>query len=640
MKLGSLIIATGIAFPVTMQAQVVLPRIIRDSMVLQRGIPLNLWGWASKGEKVTVKFRQSTRTAKTSNDGKWAVQLPPQNAGGPYTLEISGKNKILLHDILVGEVWLCAGQSNMEHQLKLHDIVYAAAIAGANYPEIRQFKIPNITSLTGTKDDLPGGSWNWANPSAVREFSAVAYFFAKALYQKYHVPVGIINASWGGIPIESMMSEESLKAFPVLLATVQKNKDTAYVNGENRRAAQDMRALPQPKDKGMTEKWFDTAYVPKGWHAMAIPGYWEDQGVLNVHGAVWYRREITIPASMANKSARVLLGRIVDADELYINGKKAGNTTYLYPQRRYGVEAGVLKPGKNLFVIRVINYAGKGGFVPDKPYKIVAGNDTVDLTGYWQYKVGYVNAPGIGTVRPGIALQNQPAALYNAMLHPVIGYGIKGFAWYQGESNTSRADEYARLQPSMITDWRHRWQEGDIPFLFVQLPGFMGYNYLPGESSWALFREAQAQSLLLSNTAMAVAIDLGEWNDVHPDRKKEIGDRLALAAERIAYGDTVVYAGPVFTTAVIDGDKMILSFDYTGGGLITNDGEAPRAFAIAGADTPFVWATPKIAGDKIIAWSDEIKEPKFIRYSWADNPVDPNLYNKEGLPASPFRSDP
>jgi len=294
-----------------------------------------------------------------------------------------------------------------------------------------------------------------------------------------------------------------------------------------------------PNDKGTSGSipWYDPAYIPKGWRNITVPAYWEDQGVKDLNGVVWYRREIDVPASMTNIPSKVFLGRIVDADELYINGTKVGSTGYLYPQRRYAIPVGVLKPGKNLFVVRVTNNFGKGGFVPDKPYELIAGNDTLDLTGYWHYKVGSVYIPRHDFVNNSIAFQNQPTALYNSMIAPIVDYTIKGSVWYQGESNTSKPGEYAKLQPAMINDWRSKWKEGDLPFLFVQLPGFMDYNYLPSESQWAMFREAQAKSLSLPNTAMAVAIDIGEWNDVHPDLKKEVGDRLELAAEKIAYGE-------------------------------------------------------------------------------------------------------
>jgi len=623
-------------------AQVKLPRLVRDSMILQRDVPVKIWGWAAKGEKVTVKFNGKNYKTKTGSDEKWSVLLSPMKAGGPYTMDISASNKLSLKDILIGDVWFCSGQSNMVHQMNIHDVTYAKDIATANYPQIRHFWIPTLTSLEGPKDDLPTGFWKSANPEDVRPFSAVAYFFARMIYEKYHVPIGLINASVGGTPTEAWTSEEGLKDFPALISTIQKNKDTAYINDLARRAfAGNANRQPRPpQDKGLTgpKPWYDLTYIPAGWKTIAVPGYWEDQGIKDLNGVVWYRKEIDIPASMTGKPARVFLGRIVDADILYINGKQVGNTTYMYPQRRYNVPADLLKAGKNILVVKVTNNSGKGGFVPDKPYCLFAGNDTIDLKGYWQYKVGEVFIPRGGFGGAGIVAQNQPAALYNAMVAPVINYAIKGILWYQGESNSGRAAEYAKLQPAQIIDWRNKWQQGNIPFLLVQLPNFMEANYIPSESQWAELREAQLKSLSVPNTGMAVGIDIGEWNDIHPDNKKDVGERLALIAEKIAYGENIVYSGPLFQSATIDGNKITIAFSNIGSGLVTKDGEDPREFAIAGADKKFVWAKAKIEGDKIIVAADEVAQPMYVRYAWADNP-DVNLYNKEGLPASPFRTD-
>ncbi|HEU5054640.1 MAG TPA: sialate O-acetylesterase [Hanamia sp.] len=637
-------------------SQVKLPQILRDSMILQRNMPINIWGWASKGEKVKIKFNGKSYSTRTDNNGNWKLQLPAMKAGGPYTMNISGKNKITLHDILIGDVWFCSGQSNMVHQIKLHSVYYPDAIPNAHYPEIRQFWVPNVTNLQEPQDDLPFGYWKSANPEDVQDFSAVAYFFAKALYEKYHVPIGIINSSWGGVPIEAFMSSDALKGFPSIMKTVDHNKDTAFLNSLKRRNFGGNMNMQRPRDKGLTGPipWYDPSYVPKEWRPIGIPGYWEDQGLKDLNGVVWYRKEIDVPQSMIGKPAKVFLGRIVDANTLYINGKEVGNTTYQYPQRRYPVPDSLLKTGKNLFVIRVTNNFGKGGFVPDKPYELIAGGDTVDLKGYWKYKVGEVFIPRTrfgGGGGFGFSPQNAPTALYNTMVAPEINYTIKGFVWYQGESNAGRAAEYAKLLPAMIEDWRAKWKEGNIPFLFVQLPGFGDYDYLPSDGQWAVLRNSQLQSLSVPNTAMAVAIDLGEWNDIHPDRKKPVGNRLALAAEKLAYGEDVVYSGPLYKSSNIDGDSIIISFTHTGTGLIFKSaddsaytsplpGDVEGGFTIAGVDKKYVWAKAKIEGDQVVVWSDEVKDPKYVRYAWADNPVNPNLYNKEGLPASPFETDP
>jgi sialate O-acetylesterase len=609
-----------------------------------REIRIKIWGWAAKGEKLTVQFNNKNFKVTTGTDGKWLVWLPAMKSGGPYTMKITGLNKIILKDILIGDVWICSGQSNMVHQMSLHNITYAEDIAKANYPEIRHFLVPTQTNLQSPQNDLPTShltavGWRPATAEFVPQFSAVAYFFARKIYEKYHVPIGLINASVGGTPIEAWTSEEGLKEFPALLNTIQQNKDTGYVNNINRKAAVENAKRPKEQDKGLMgdKKWYDTTYVPQNWHTINIPGYWEDQGVKDLDGIVWYRKEIDVPASMTGIKAKVFLGRIVDADFLYINSVLVGNTTYQYPQRRYQPQAGLLKPGKNIFVIRVVNNNGKGGFVPGKPYYIEAGDQRIDLKGYWQYKVGDVFLPFRNS--PSISLQNQPTALFNAMVAPLINYTVKGILWYQGESNADRAREYAKLLPAMINDWRNQWRQGDIPFLYVQLPNFMDANYQPSESNWALLREAQLKALSVPNTGMAVGIDLGEWNDIHPDNKKDVGERLALIAEKLAYGENIVSSGPIFQSASIDGNKIIISFRNTGSGLATNDGEELSEFAIAGADKKFVWAKAKIDGDKIIVWNDGVQNPFYVRYAWADNPVNPNLYNKEGLPASPFRTD-
>jgi len=628
-------------------AQVRLPRLIRDSMILQRDTKLKIWGWAAKDERVKIKFNGKTIKTKTGKDGKWLAILPPMKAGGPFTMDIDGTNKIRLRDILIGDVWFCSGQSNMVHQLNIHDVTYANDIATANYPEIRHFWIPTLTSLDGPKDDLPTGFWKAATPENIRPFSAVAYFFARKIYQKYHVPIGLINASVGGAPIESWISEEGLKDFPAFISTIQKNKDTAYRNDLNRKvtaARRENRPQGPSKDMGMlsTPRWYEVNYVPPvgGWKTIAVPGYWEDQGIKDLDGVVWYRKEIEVPASMVGKPARIFLGRIVDADILYINGKQVGNTTYMYPQRRYRLPVDLLKEGKNILMVKATNYNGKGGFVPDKPYCLFAGNDTIDLTGYWHYKVGEVfePRPPLPNAGPEMDDQNQPTALYNAMVAPVIDYAIKGVLWYQGETNIGRAAEYAQLQPAQINNWRSKWHQDALPFIYVQLPNYLESNYLPAESEWAEMREAQLKALSVPNTGMAVAIDLGEWNDIHPDNKKDVGERLALIAEKIVYGENTIHSGPIFQSAKIGGNRIIISFTNTGTGLITKDGDELREFAIAGTDKKFVWANATIEGDKIIVSSSEVPDPVYVRYAWADNP-DVNLYNKEGLPASPFRTD-
>jgi len=630
-----ILIVVAATIPAT--AQIKLPSLVRDSMILQRDHSIKIWGWASKGEKIKVAFNGREFSTRAGDNLKWLITLPAMPAGGPYSMTIKGKNTIKLREILIGDVWLCSGQSNMVHQLSLHSVYYPKAIKDAHYPEIRQFWVPNTPILKGPADSLNGGAWKPATPAFVGDFSAVAYFFAKAIYERYHVPIGIINASVGGTPIEAWISDDGFKGFPAIENQVQDHKAPAFLDSVNNKTSGFKQTAVLDKGLEGSQPWYSTGYTPKGWRQIGIPGYWEDQGVKDLNGVVWYRKTINLPERMAAKEAKVFLGRIVNADELYINGQKVGSTTYEYPQRRYAVPKGLLRAGRNLFVIKVQNFFGKGGFVPDKPYCLIAGADTLDLKGYWQYKVGAVFAPPKhdGPLSAHFSLQNAPTALYNGMVAPLINYGIKGILWYQGESNIGTKN-YAALMKSLIEDWRGKWKLGDIPFLFVQLPGFGDFNYLPEQSGWAELREAQLKTCTIRNTGMGVAIDLGEWNDIHPDRKKPVGDRLALIARKIAYHENIVACGPLYKSYEKQGNKIIISFSNAASGLTTSDGEAPQEIAIAGADKQFVWAESKISGDKLEVWSATISDPVYVRYGWADNPVNPNLCNKEGMPASPF----
>ena len=431
MKINSkiLLFFLGLICIYSTNAQLRLPRLIRDSMILQRDIPVKIWGWATKKETVKVSFNKKLYTSVADSNGNWSVILPATKAGGPYTIKIVGDQTIELKEILFGDVWICSGQSNMVHQMGLHNVRYENEVATANNPQIRHFWVPNLADLQKPHNDILNGFWKSTNPKDINEFSAAAYFFAVKIFEQYHVPIGLINASVGGTPIEAWISEEGLKEFPSIQSTIQKNKDTAYINSIKRSSA-NMPPRPSSEDKGMVNKWYDPNYVPKGWHSISVPGFWEDQGVKDLDGIVWYRKEIEVPKSMSNNATRLFLGRIVDADNVYINGTAVGNTTYMYPQRRYSIPAGLLHEGKNLIVVKIQNTFGKGGFVPDKPYYLFSGKDTVDLKGSWQYKVGEVFVPIQKMGSGGISEINQPSALYNAMIAPCINYANKGILWY------------------------------------------------------------------------------------------------------------------------------------------------------------------------------------------------------------------
>jgi sialate O-acetylesterase len=583
------------------------------------------------------------------------LTLPAMPTGGPYSMTIRGNNTITINDVLIGDVWFCSGQSNMVIPMERVKEKYPDEIAHADFPQIRNFFIPTKSDVTGVHQDLPPGKWIVASPEGVLGFGAASYFFAKDIYLKYHVPIGIINSSVGGTPIEAWISAEGYAGMPKFEEQIKKFRDTAYMNAlahqklpTRNSIIGNLKIIIEP-DKGISGplKWYNPAYVPVGWHKFWMPGYWADQGVKDLNGTVYFRKEIDVPASMTGLPAKLFMGRIIDADSAFVNGQFVGNITYQYPPRRYNVPAGLLKPGKNIIVVKVTNTAGKGGFVPDKNYSLVANGEIIDLRGDWQYKVGQVQPPNIfrrpasaGSMPVFINAQDSPTGLYNTMVAPAIDYAVKGFIWYQGEANTGRSKEYAQLLPALIADWRTKWQQGDLPFLYVQLPNFMEVNYSPSESGWAELRESQLKTLSVPNTAMAVAIDAGEWNDIHPLDKKDVGDRLALAGRHLAYGDKdVVYSGPMYQSFKIEGNKIIVTFSNTGGGLISKDGNELYYFAIAGVDKNYVWAKATIEGDKVVVWSDAIPNPKYVRYAWADNPEGANLANKEGLPASPFETD-
>ena len=641
-KLNKLIFIFFLFISITSFGQVRLPKLISDGMVLQRDAEIKIWGWASEGEMISVHFIKTTLTATADNKGNWSIVLPKLDAGGPYNMEIDASNSITIHDIMIGDVWLCSGQSNMELAMARVSWNYPGEIANSENKYIRQFIVPQRYNFNKPEKDLPNGIWKNASPENTPAFSAAAYFFGKELFEKYKVPVGLINSSLGGSPAESWISEDALKEFPKYYDEAQKFKDSSLIknieNSDNKRI-QTWYTLLKQKDEGFKDPqnvWYNTSLNTSDWSSMKIPGFWADTKLGLVNGSVWFRKTIEVPSSMAGKPAKLILGRIVDGDSTYVNGVFVGTVGYQYPPRRYNIPAGLLHDGENIIVVRIISNEGKGGFVPDKQYAIVNDETSISLEGEWKYRLG----AQMNSLAGQTFIRWKPLGLYNAMIEPLLNYKIKGVIWYQGESNAERPEEYKSLFSAMINDWRNKWQEGNFPFLFVQLPNFMDAKSEPSESNWALTREAQLKTLSLQNTAMAVTIDIGEWNDIHPLDKKDVGNRLALAAEKVAYGDdTINYSGPIYKSIEIDGNKIILSFENANGGLIAKNGGELKGFSIAGADKNFVWAQAKIENNRIIVWSNEISNPVAVRYAWADNPDGANLINKGGLPASPFRTD-
>ena len=623
---------------IAVSAEIRLPKLISDGMILQRDVPVKIWGWATPDEKISLQFNRLEYNTVANKSGNWQIVLPAQKAGGPYSITIRGNDTKVVNDIWFGDVWVCSGQSNMELQINRVMPLYKQIDAN---PQIRQFLVPQTYHFHEPQTDFASGSWVAATPTILKNFSAAAYFFALELYDRYKVPIGLINNALGGSPAEAWISEDSLKRYPHYYDELQRFKDDRFVDSiitSDRKRINAWYDEQFQKDKGYTPfPWYSEKLNTVGWSKMNVPGYWPQENNQPVNGVMWFRKDVNLPKSLINQSAKIILGCIVDADSVFINGKYVGNTTYQYPPRRYNIPAGILKEGSNSVTVRVISNWGRGGFVEDKFYRLeFDDNQTVDLSGTWFYKLGARMEPLQGET----FIRWKPAGLYNGLLAPLFNYSIKGVIWYQGESNAGKPKEYKELFATLINDWRKKWSQGDFSFLYVQLANFMqSYNH-PTESGWAELRESQLKTLTLPNTGMAVTIDIGEWNDIHPLNKKDVGKRLSLAAGKIAYGENdIVYSGPIYESMQIEGNKIVLSFKHIGSGLILKGGDRFHSFAIAGVDNQFVWANAKIENNKVVVWNDTVAHPVVVRYAWADNPVNVDLYNLEGLPASPFRTD-
>jgi sialate O-acetylesterase len=621
-------------------ANIQLPKIFGDNMVLQRGMPIPVWGRAEPGEKITVRFNNTSQKVTTGTDGKWMVRIPEQKAGGPYVLTVQGTNTITFNNVLVGEVWLCSGQSNMEWNVK--SVINAEKeIESANYPLIRHIEIPKSIALKPQEDITGNNKWESATPENVGDFTAVGYFFAREIFQELNVPIGLIHSSWGGTHSETWTSKDAFEKDPEFkemiasmpsldldsLATQQSDKMLARIN-------QLQNGLPPA---ATVNSFKETGYDDQKWPVMIVPGVWENQQLPDVDGVVWFRKQIELSDADAGKEAVLELAMIDDRDETFVNGVNQGSTAGYNIKRSYKIAAGVLKPGKNVIAIKITDTGGGGGIYGESSaVKLTIGEKTIPLAGDWQFQVESVsrNASSIGP-------NAYPTLLFNAMINPLIPFGIKGALWYQGESNAGRAFQYRKAFPLMISDWRKHWKEGTFPFYFVQLASFNADNGNSTKgSSWAELREAQTLTLSLPNTGMAVTTDIGESGDIHPRNKQDVGKRLAAVALHNTYNKKIVYSGPIYVDHTISGDKIRLNFKNTGTGLMTKNvsGEL-KGFEIAGSDKQFKPGKAVIEGDHVIVTGEGLANPVAVRFGWEDDAGDTNLFNKEGFPASPFRTD-
>ncbi|AZK45314.1 sialate O-acetylesterase [Paenibacillus lentus] len=673
-----------------------LSSMLSDGMVLQRNARVMIWGTAESGRKVQVSFLGQEYGTTADSNGDWRVALEKLQPGGPYEMTISMEHQesivqSVIRDILIGDVWVLGGQSNMELPVRRTLDVLAEEVANVNLPFIRQFAVPQTYNFHGPQHELPraehrdaaqGEGWITATPRNVLDFSAVGFFFAKALYEKYQVPIGLIHAAVGGTPIEAWISEPTLRAIGGYEAVLEQCKDDHYVSETKLRDEERNQLWYEQlndNDLGLKEGWFRVLCDTSGWEDIQVPGSWSGSKLASVRGAVWLRREFDVPVSMLeggvrnngmrnsemlndqmrngellnvemlhdeirNRELMLKLGTVVDADDTYINGVCIGKTGYMYPPRRYPLPEGLLQPGRNMLTVRVISTQNTGGFVKDMPYKIVAGSRELDLRGAWKYRIGAVTE----ALESQTFFQYMPSGVYNSMIAPLRDYPIKGILWYQGESNTGQPAGYSELFARLVQDWRRNWGSDEIPFIYAQLANLGEED--DSQVNWAELREEQRKGLTVPNTAMAVTIDVGEYNDLHPQDKKTVGQRLALCARKLAYGEEqLVYSGPMFksmerigganaadVTTAEDASTIVVHFDHIGSGLTTRDGGELQGFAVCGPDGRFFPANAVISGDTVIVKHDEIRQPVHVRYAWSNNPARANLYNREGLPASPF----
>lgn len=628
-------------FPLFLNAQLLIAKIFSNDMVLQRNVEIPVWGWGNVGEPLAVSFNEALYKTVVENDSTWRINLPAMETGGPFEMKIISERKILnLENILIGDVWVCSGQSNMQWAVKNSNNA-AMEIANAKDVQIRHFGVPRTGSYK-PEAELTGGIWEACSPETAGNFTAVGYYFAKELRKNANVPIGLLHTSWGGSRIEPWMSAEALGHADTEAALKKLKKAAEEANTKAMKEIKKQLGYLPEKDEGIQDGvaiWAAKDFNDEDWRNMELPGSWENSGLKNLDGIVWFRKEIELSKEEVKAEITLGLSKIDDSDQTWINGLKVGEMSQSYNiTRSYQIPANTLRSGKNVISVRVEDTGGNGGFTgePELMFlKTTAKN--ISLASPWKYKVAEFR------VANRQRTNHTPTLLYNQMIHPILDFPIKGAIWYQGESNANEKDafNYRNLFSDMIIDWRKRWNVGEFPFLFVQLANFRAAQDEPSESNWAVLRESQTETLKrIPNTGQAVIIDLGEADDIHPRNKQDVGLRLSLAARKLAYGEDLVFSGPVYKDKEIDSKKVKIHFDHIGGGLIAKGSEGElKGFAIAGADKKFVWANAKIDGNTVTVWSDHIQNPIAVRYAWADNPHHANLYNEEGLPACPFRTD-
>ncbi len=630
----------------SLPAEVKLASPFGDHMVLQQGRPVPVWGFAAPSGKITVEFAGQKKNTAAAADGRWRVDLDPLAASAePRDFLVTVVNpesetqNLKLQDVLVGEVWLCGGQSNMERQLGLRQgqkpiVNWEQEVAAANHPQIRQFHVQQHNALS--PQAMTDGAWTVCSPATAVNFTAVGFFFARDLHVRLGVPVGIIHSSIGGTPAEAWTSRDALQSFPEMKEALEQLDRLAIDAVAAReifrtRLAQWYRA----NDPGSGEpSWSAAALDVTGWETMQLPALWEEAGHAGFDGVAWFRKSFDVPADWAGRDLTLSLCAVNDIDTTWVNGVEVGATSGYNLRRNYRVPHGLLKPAGNVIAVRVLDTGGGGGiWERSQPFELapVAGpGAALSLRGPWLARFAPPLRDGSPPPQDVARSTQAPAMLYNAMIAPLIPYAIRGATFYQGESNAGRTRQYRTLLPTLIGDWRQRWGQGDFPFLFVQIAPHRGQ---PPE-----IREAQLLAWQATrNTAMIVTIDCGDADDIHPANKGPVGARLALAARAVAYGESCEYSGPVYSRLAVDGPRAVLHFRHLGGGLVAPGGTL-HGFTLAGTDGVFQPAQAVIAGDTVIVTAAPVSQPAAVRYGWT-NVASGNLFNAAGLPASPFRTD-
>ncbi len=633
---GLALIVSGLA---AAESRPLLSPIFGDHMVLQRSRPNTFWGWAQPGEKIHVAIAEKSGDAVAGADGRWQTRVDPPASGTTCIVTIDGPQHIELHDVLVGDVWLCGGQSNM--LLGLPGVTDGEReVAGADFPRIRLFTVAPRSAYAPV--DVVQGAWKQCSPKAVAEgggFSAVAYFFARRVQQETGVPIGLIQDCLGGTPAESWMAPATLrgmKDFEGPMAEVDRLRAANAPNYGNYL----MHWLDE-FDVGLRgTPWSASAFDDRAWKTVQVPGGFEEFGLADVPAMAWFRRDLVLPDPLPSGDAILNLGIVEKMDTAFVNGHWVGASSWVENPRAYHVAANLLKPGRNQIAVRVLKLKSKLGFLspPEKIRFTLADGTELPLSGEWRAAVsvdarpphplplGYENYP------------TMPSVLYSGMLEPVTPLTIAGVLWYQGEANASRAHQYRTLLPAMIADWRRAFAQGNFPFLIVQLPAFQAHKEQPGTDDWAELREAQALTArTVPNCGLAVTIDTGESDNIHPRDKKPVGERLALLALTSVEGKTIPDRGPVYRSSEHRGNTLRIRFDHTEGGLKIH-GDQLGEFSVAGEDRQWHWAEAKIEGETVVVSSPAVPEPVAVRYAWQANPK-ATLFNGAGLPAGPFRSD-